>query len=52
MLGGTTLVLGFAVYYLRELQDTTVSIIYPFAEGYQRLTTDGFLRTWQFQIEL
>ena len=45
-------VLGFAVYYLRELQDTSVSIIYPFAEGYQRLTTDGFLRTWQFQIEL
>ena len=45
-------VLGFAVYYLRELQDTSVSIIYPFAEGYQRLTTDGFMRTWQFQIEL
>ena len=45
-------VLGFAVYYLRELQDTAVSIIYPFAESYQRLTTDGFMRTWEFQLEL
>ena len=45
-------VLGFAVYYLRELENTASSIIYPFAEEYQRLTTDGFMRTWLFQIEL
>ena len=45
-------VIGFAVYYLRELQDTAASIIYPFAEGYTRLTTEGLTRTWKFQIEL
>ena len=45
-------VLGFAVYYLRELENTAASIIYPFAEDYQRLTTDGFMRTWLFRIEL
>ncbi len=45
-------VLGFAVYYLRELEGGTSSIIYPFAEGYSRLTTQGLLRTWEYRIEL
>ena len=45
-------VLGFAVYYLRELEGGSSSIIYPFAEGYSRLTTQGLLRTWQYRIEL
>ena len=44
--------IGVAVYYLRELENTAASVIYPFAESYQRLTTDGFMRTWIFRIEL
>ena len=45
-------VLGFAVYYLRELAGGTASIIYPFAKRYPTLTTQGLLRTWQYRIEL
>ena len=45
-------VLGFGVYYLRSLQNKSASIIYPFSESYQRLTTDGITRTWQFRIEI
>ena len=45
-------VLGFAVYYLRHLRDQSASIIFPFSESYQRLTADGIMRTWLFQIEL
>ena len=45
-------VLGFAIYYLRELEGKTASIIYPFAESYSRLTTQGISRTWEYRIEL
>lgn len=45
-------VLGFALYYLRELEGTASSIIYPFARSYEKLTTQGILRTWQYRIEL
>ena len=45
-------VLGFAIFYLRELEDRNASIIYPFARKYARGTTVGILRTWQYQIEL
>lgn len=45
-------VLGFALFYLREMQGRSASIIYPFAKDYQRMTTDGLLRTWQFRFEL
>ena len=45
-------VLGFAIYYLRELQNRSASIIYPFAEHYPVSTTQGLLRTWQYRIEL
>ena len=45
-------VLGFGVCYLREFEDSNVSIIYPFARNYSRLTTEGLLRKWQYQIEL
>ena len=44
-------VLGFAIYYLRELEGETASIIYPFAESYSRLTTQGLSRTWEYRIE-
>ena len=45
-------VLGFAIYYLRELVGETASIIYPFAESYSRLTAQGLSRTWEYRIEL
>ena len=45
-------VLGFALYYLRELVGKNASIIYPFANRYSQLTTEGLLRTWQYRIEL
>ena len=45
-------VLGFALFYLREMQGKSASIIYPFAKDYRRMTTDGLLRTWQFRFEL
>ena len=45
-------VLGFALYYLRELEGSAASIIYPFTGGYSSSTTEGLLRTWQYRIEL
>ena len=44
--------LGFALYYLRELQDDSISIIYPFVNKYPRKTSEGLLRTWEYGIEL
>ena len=44
-------VLGFALYYLRELDGKAASIIYPFSGSYGRLTTQGLLRTWQYSVE-
>ena len=45
-------VLGFAIYYLRELKNKPASIIYPFVENYSSLTSEGHRRTWQYKIEL
>ena len=44
-------VIGFALYYLRELETTSSSIIYPFAEGYAPSTSQGIRRTWQYRVE-
>ena len=44
-------VIGFAIYYLRELEGTAASIIYPFSESYSRLTAEGLLRTWKYHVE-
>ena len=44
--------LGFALYYLREVQDESISIIYPFVNRYPRKTSEGLLRTWEYGIEL
>ena len=44
--------LGFAIYYLRELQGESISIIYPFVEKYPRKTSEGLLRTWEYGIEV
>ena len=45
-------VIGFGLYFMRELEDRAASIIYPFAESYPQSTTQGILRTWQYRIEL
>ena len=45
-------VLGFAIFYLRELENSAASMIYPFPEGYPRLTSQGLRRTWQYRVEL
>ena len=45
-------VLGFAIFYLRDLENGAASIIYPFAEHYPVATTQGLLRTWQYRVEL
>ena len=44
--------LGFALYYLRELHNESISIIYPFVKKYPRKTSEGLLRTWEYGIEL
>lgn len=43
--------LGFALYYLRELQGASASIIFPFAETYERETSSGVGKTWIYEIE-
>ena len=44
--------LGFAIFYLRELQGQNASVIYPFTRGYAPATAEGLRRTWQFRVEL
>lgn len=44
--------LGFALYFLHELDGQAVSIIYPFAPSYARETTAGLSRVWQYTVEL
>ena len=44
--------LGFAIYYLRELEGKSASIIYPYVNKYPRKTSQGLLRTWEYRIEL
>ncbi|HEY3807669.1 MAG TPA: hypothetical protein VGL61_33940 [Kofleriaceae bacterium] len=44
--------LGFALYYLRECQNTATSIIYPLCGTYSRETSEGLASAWQFVVEL
>lgn len=44
-------VIGFGIFYLRELEKQAASIIYPFAESYSRLTARGLGRTWEYRVE-
>jgi hypothetical protein len=44
-------VLGFALYYLMERQDSAASIIFPFAQKYNRETTKGLSRVWKYSVE-
>lgn len=45
--------LGFALFYLRELDGTSPSsIIFPFAKRYERETGKGVGRTWLYEVGL
>lgn len=44
--------LGFALFYLAELIGTPSSIIFPFARFYDKETSKGVGRTWQYEINL
>jgi hypothetical protein len=43
--------LGFALFYMTELRDTASSVIFPFAETYERETSTGIGKTWLYEIE-
>lgn len=43
--------LGFALYYIRELQDAPASVIFPFAQGYSDKTSVGLSRICRYTVE-
>jgi len=44
--------LGFALYYIYDWLDKEASIIFPFADRYERETTEGISKIWKYTIEL
>lgn len=42
--------LGFGIFYLKELEDSAASIIFPFSSKYSRETSKGVGRTWCYPI--
>lgn len=44
--------LGFALYYLYDAKDQSVSIIYPFTNQYERDTAVGISKIWRYCVEL
>ena len=44
-------VLGFALYYLLEIENTATSIIHPFYESYSKETSEKIGRIWKYRIE-
>jgi hypothetical protein len=42
--------LGFGLFYLRELESTPASMIFPFSTAYSRETGSGIGRTWLYPI--
>ncbi len=45
-------VLGFALFFLAERQETATSIIYPISKAYSKETTKGISRVWLYTVEL
>jgi hypothetical protein len=43
---------GFALYYLAQLQRESASIIFPFCRTYSKETSVGISRVWKYVIEL
>ena len=44
--------LGFALFYIRECQQTPTSIIYPFSAEYAADASEGIGRIWRYEFEL
>lgn len=44
--------LGFGLYYLRNLENDTASVILPVIDSYSRETSTGIGRTWLYPIHL
>ena len=53
-LGTKVQALGFALFYAIEClkRNRSVSIILPFADGYERATSEGLSRTWRYTVDL
>ena len=43
--------LGFALFYMAQLRDAPASVIFPFADSYERETSLGVGKTWLYEIE-
>ena len=43
--------LGFSLFYMSELQSSPASVIFPFADTYERETSSGVGKTWLYEIE-
>lgn len=42
---------GFVLFFLKELKDKPVSIIYPFFEKYDKETSIGVNKVWMYSVE-
>jgi hypothetical protein len=45
-------VLGFAIYFLTERQNTATSLLFPFCEAYDQETSTGVSRIWKYTVEV
>ena len=44
-------VLGFVLFFMYEMQNTSTSIIFPYCPQYERPTDRGVSRTWRYVVE-
>ena len=44
-------VLGFVLFFLYEMQNTSTSIVFPYCPQYERPTDRGVSRTWRYVVE-
>ena len=51
-LGTKPQTIGFALFYLTELENSAASVIHPFAESYNREAAYGISGVWHYEIEL
>lgn len=43
--------LGLGIAFLNELAGSNVSVIYPYTRNYEKETSTGLARLWQYQVE-
>lgn len=51
-LGTKPQTLGFAIAFLKDLEGTASSILFPFSKAYARETSTGIGRVWTYHVEL